>query len=1653
MSKTCRTWAWFSSLRSSLRFSAHSIASRAMANILDSEAAFQAKAADHGLAEQHILRLKASGVTTLNGLAFSVTTPGTAPGEQALKELISPDPDVVTVGQLSSIRRLMFDAQTLCAAQVRAALAGGDTSKKGDLVPAERNKRIQDQKARLLGMVLTGPLEVAHSAYDLVTRMVEQDAPHYLEPHRFVTRASEVAKEKPGKEIVLDNVNLTLRDSERKDRCAISNELQLQQALTRRSLACDLVGVCAFATMERWHRFLMDTLQHPVPPQCKAVSIEQILRADRQAWVVMAETLTTLRKTPAGTMPLDTALDKLRTDPTVVFHMLPLPDKSSGKSDKVPPASPGKGASPKKPTRKPWVKQHGNKGKGKGKGKGKVPTELIGLHQQTSTGKRICYNFNLSRGCSFAEANQSCMKGLHVCMRCFEGHSAQQCPQKSSWLPEEPSPFSSPSLAPFCRIKRPISLDTSFSTALTMRVKGHSLSDLLCVEIFSGTGGLTAQLHRYMPHSLGIDSFISQRVKAPILKLDLTTDHGQQLLWRILANDRVVFVHAGPPCEPSRRAQKISTSHGRKPLRSSRYPDGLPHLCGASLKRVTSANQLYKLVADVFLYASRHGIIATVENPARSHFWNTSYFKGTLGTHAASWESIFFHHCCFESPRKKHTRLLVNCSGFQPLAQLCPGDHEHEPWGKSGRKWSASCEVEYPTPLCRAWARCVVDVLVVHGAMAPAVDLSTMNLSLNAASQTVVGKQPRGTKLRPLMAEYAAILYVTAPVDRITSFPVKVDHPLVLRDPIRANPAWQHLPVGSKRLCDPYPLGGSADTKDPVDTNDVQSLWAVKYGVPWSPEQFMREAAGKSHPSLFVEGVHPLLKKTLEVIGGSSVSKLARERTETMRKWMLRSQELRDLKVDGKECSPEHAKKILKNKNLCLFGEMLKSSGLEDQRLAKDISRGFDLMGEIPSGGSFPLKPTFPSLTPEQVRQVAMFARASTWQNAKRTTKDGMAEDLYKITLDERDKGWLEGPFSLEQLPATSVLTKRFGVRQSSTLSDGTRVFKTRPIDDYTESLVNLTNGCSESILPMGIDMICAGLVTRYRLKGPEDLVAKTIDLRKAYKNLPLSSEALNDSFICVFNPTRREPEAFKSLVLPFGARAAVLGFCRTSLALWAIGTALFRLHWSIYFDDFFLVSSEAEMRHVDLTQSVLFELLGWETSEEKEAGFGTLARILGVKIDLSGSRLGTFSVMNVEGRVKDLTKCIDEMIQKGNVSVAEIRILRGRLVFAESQVYGRLAGAHMRQLSKFEGAVGRTALDSDTVESLKFLRDRVLCGAPRSIVAPPGRVFHLYTDASLESGIGGLGGVLLGGEGQILSFFSCVVPEDLVRLVNPLSKKTVIYELEALAISIGLNYLLDPIAVQRNDKLVGFVDNNAVLAQVISGRGVDGVAGRIFSSIFAWEADAGINTWWERVASASNIADFPSRGDVTMFDARLEVRVHVKSFLEGLLWKEGCMFMCFGQCGQGEVLTNAFSHVKKSSGRAFEFEQWKTNLKVRSFYRRYNTLSLIVFQSNCELMAVQNSHKRVVLAPAAKFSFSWPSDRPLLPPAGLWCAIHSPRFSFSPLSWTMTLKTMPNARLFGTTAIEFVTFAMPPSFLAAASGFWCIWIRCHTQFREYGPS
>ena len=116
-------------------------------------------------------------------------------------------------------------------------------------------------------------------------------------------------------------------------------------------------------------------------------------------------------------------------------------------------------------------------------------------------------------------------------------------------------------------------------------------------------------------------------------------------------------------------------------------------------------------------------------------------------------------------------------------------------------------------------------------------------------------------------------------------------------------------------------------------------------------------------------------------------------------------------------------------------------------------------------------------------------------------------------------------------------------------------------------------------------------------------------------------------------------------------------------------------------------------------------------------------------------------------------------------MSAAEMRTLRGRLVFAEAQIFGRLTSVHMKQLSRLENLVGEISIDRELGDNLRFLRDRVITGGPRRVLSTVGRVFHLYTDASYENSEGGVGGVLIGGNGDVLSFFSEKVNVETVNL------------------------------------------------------------------------------------------------------------------------------------------------------------------------------------------------------------------------------------------------------------------------------------------------
>ena len=983
-----------------------------------------------------------------------------------------------------------------------------------------------------------------------------------------------------------------------------------------------------------------------------------------------------------------------------------------------------------------------------------------------------------------------------------------------------------------------------------------SFSSVLFLEIFSGAGGLTCCIRKLGFQGIGIDFEVSKACKSPIIRLDLTSSHGQTLLFEILARNNIAGVHLAPPCGTSSRAREIKLRHRPcpKPLRSDSWPDGLPGLRGRDAKRVASANKLYCLTGRVVAECIRRCIPVSVENPARSHFWNTSFFRKHIESLEANMIKTFFHHCMLGSRRKKHTLLLHTVPALKRLGLLCDNRHEHEPWGYH-RGWATAQETEYPLKLCKQYAAAFADHMTSKGFTPPPSEVTRSLTEVNdvKANQVSAGKQPSGKQVPPLVREFEHTVVLSGPTATIPTGKLTTDWTIPDTVSIVSGRHVTTIPKNSRVL----------SSKFVGKCGELQTHVEVCIGIHWDPADFVKEALSKAHPREVLQPLPVSMLCTLEKISRTSTHEIAKSRTEAARKWMSRALELKQKEQSLKESMPPHCAKVLSKKNLLLFKEMMVESAYGDKELFSDIAKGFKLMGDLPVTGIFPAKPSFATLTEEQVRDSAEINRQALIATALRPMDRDIRCGVYEATAKEVEQGWLEGPLDVKSLNPKAVLTRRFGVKQTSTGQDGSRVEKVRPIDDFTESLVNLTNGSQESIVVHGVDFIVSSIRCRLTLMKEASqchdskLLAKAIDLRKAYKQLPISECSLEDAYLGVVNPSSDRFEVYRCNVLPFGARAAVNGFCRTSHGMWHTGMTLFALHWSCYFDDFVVIELEELARHTTFIVDCFFSMLGWETSDEKGGSFSSLARALGVVFDLSDTVNLKVYVCNSEARCADLSTAIQCILDRGRFRRAEIETLRGRLIFAESQVFGRLAKKALREVSRVIHGGGTNMVDKKLRDALTFLKDRILTSPPRLVNCRRPGLVHVYTDAYQDDDGAGVGGIAYDSLGNILGFFSQAITTQQISQINSDEKQTIIAELEALAVLAGLELFCSHRAGHR---VISFIDNEATLAAMIKADSSVPCLANCAEAVVELESSLDLDLWFERVASNSNPADLPSR-------------------------------------------------------------------------------------------------------------------------------------------------------------------------------------------------
>ena len=96
-------------------------------------------------------------------------------------------------------------------------------------------------------------------------------------------------------------------------------------------------------------------------------------------------------------------------------------------------------------------------------------------------------------------------------------------------------------------------------------------------------------------------------------------------------------------------------------------------------------------------------------------------------------------------------------------------------------------------------------------------------------------------------------------------------------------------------------------------------------------------------------------------------------------------------------------------------------------------------MGDLPRSGVFVDRPSFATLTKDQVKSNAKLNRNAIFNGMKNPMDAEVTKGVYDATRKELEQGWLRGPIDPKELGSNSIVTRRFGIKQSSAESDGTK--------------------------------------------------------------------------------------------------------------------------------------------------------------------------------------------------------------------------------------------------------------------------------------------------------------------------------------------------------------------------------------------------------------------------------------------------------------------------------------------------------------------------------------------------------------------------------------------------------------------------------------
>lgn len=576
--------------------------------------------------------------------------------------------------------------------------------------------------------------------------------------------------------------------------------------------------------------------------------------------------------------------------------------------------------------------------------------------------------------------------------------------------------------------------------------------------------------------------------------------------------------------------------------------------------------------------------------------------------------------------------------------------------------------------------------------------------------------------------------------------------------------------------------------------------------------------------------------------------------------------------------TPAHVRRMRTRIDPALLAAANMAVNAPDIELAADCVVGLAAVGDIPPSGWWPSRIDEPPVDIETLDHSAWHDELEARMAAQARQPDNrarMAAVLDK-TLEERAAGTMNGPFTREELRDTFGerwrAMERFGVVQHD---------KLRPCDNAKTALHNMCTRLAERMVMSAADFPARAAAAFYEELGrPVCMSGGTDDIGSFYRVVPCREPRW--TVVAVFTD-----EGVRYFTLPsfnFGLASAPNQCCRVSEAALRIVRGLGGVVSDKFVDDFVTV----EPRHIQASgqwaAGEIMRHLGVPFADKKHVTGSPTLVYLGVRTEFGDAPCLGADMSIDEDRRRKLCAAMQQALDVGELPSARAATFAGKLVFTLTWMAGKVGRAALQPLF---AAAERDGCDHGMMPSarraLEFFINIMPWLPPRRLHMAPStaRPILVWTDGAAEVGaerehtIGFVvavpragappAGVTVAAQDFELVYDCFHGSAELDRSYMRrfmLRRKQQIGQVELVGAFSPYNAL--DASVWAGKQVIHWVDNSSAVAALAKGYSSAIDSALIVQATHATLAGLGADVWFEYVRTDANVADEPSRVDMS---------------------------------------------------------------------------------------------------------------------------------------------------------------------------------------------